>query len=243
FDRLAPDLGLVWERYRDTPLPARARLSAPRSWRPEDSGDLPAGEEWTRFATDPALQANIAQELALMRPVSGTTAILGARSGLVAMLRARESGPVHAVEEHGPSVESGRAFLAKCAEGVQPCRFGCVQSLEASGLPFGTFRLVALLDSIERTWNPAGLLREAMRLLAPDGVLVVRTRARALALERRGEALHPFAAHELLQIARHVGGLEPLAAPASDGIGRMVLVARRSGSAAHEVHFGRPTVG
>jgi GT2 family glycosyltransferase len=243
FDRLAPDLGVVWERYRDTPLPARARLSAPRAWRPEDSGDLPAGEEWSRFATDPTLQANIAQELAVMRPFSGTTAILGARSGLVAMLRARESGPVHAVEEHAPSVEAGCAFLAKCVEGGEPCRFRCVETLEACGLPFGTFRLVALLDSMERTWNPAGHLREAMRLLAPDGVLVVRTRARALALERRGEALHPFAAHELLQIVRHVGGLEPLAAPASDGLGRLVLVARRSGSAAHEVHFGRPTVG
>jgi hypothetical protein len=81
-------------------------------------------------------------------------------------------------------------------------------------------------------------LREARRLLAVNGLLVVRSRARQSRFESRGEALHLFAAHELLQIVRHVGGFTPLAPPALDGLGRWYMVARSSGSAVDQVHFG-----
>jgi glycosyltransferase involved in cell wall biosynthesis len=246
-DRLAPDLGEAWRRYGATPLAARASLRAPRPWSPEATGEPAAGEEWANFASDATLQARIAAEVAAMRVAGGSTAdgptvVLGARSGLAAFLRAREGATVVAVEEHLPSVEAGRSFLARAGTGTGRLDLVHAPSLDATGLPSGGARVVTLLDSIERTWNPVALVRESMRLLAADGMLVIRARARTEPLERRGEALHPFAAHELLQIARHVGGLEPLSVPTLDGLGRWCLVARLADSAGHDVHFGAPPI-
>lgn len=237
-DRLAPDLADVWTRWGTTPLVRRARLSPPAAWRPEATGEPPAGEEWSRFGSDPALQANIAAELAVLRVVPGPVAILGARSGLTALLAAREGREVVAFEEHRASVEAGRAALARADAGGGAVRLEYVESLGSIPAETSRFKIVALLDSAERMWNPAGLLRETRRLLAPDGVLVVRTRARAAALERRGDALHPFAAHELVQLVRHVGGLEPLGAPALDACGRLNMLARAGRQDAHTLHFG-----
>ncbi len=237
-DRLAPDMAEAWRRFGGTPLAGRARLRAPAAWTPESTGDLPAGEEWARFGTDAAVQASVAAEVAALRVADGPVAVLGARSGLAAFLRAREGGTVVALEEHRDSVDAGRRYLdrASAAPGAIDLRF--VADLASTGLPSGSQRLVALLDSLERTWNPVATLRESMRLLAADGMLVIRVRARTEPLERRGEALHACAAHELLQIVRHVGGLVPLSPPSLDGLGRWCLVARATESEGHHVHFG-----
>ncbi|MFM7052747.1 MAG: glycosyltransferase [Planctomycetota bacterium] len=240
-DRLAPDLSAVWTRWKGTPLVERARLAGPRAWDPLETGDLPAGEEWSRFTHDAGLQANIAAEMDIIARSPGPVAVLGARSGLAAFLaaRRREDGDrIEAFEENEPSVTAGTTIRERTNVHVQPFRFSFVTDLGSTGSTSGSFHTVALLDSIERYWNPVGLLRESRRLLAHHGVLVVRTRARAAALESRGKALHPFAAHELLQLVRHVGGLEPLGAPTTDGTGRLLLVARAADSAAHSLHFG-----
>jgi len=237
-DRLAPDLAEVWNRWKGTPLVERARIAGPRPWVPEETEDLPAGEEWSRFTSDPSLQRNIAAEMDAISRVPGPVAVLGARSGLASFLAARGGAHVHACEEERRSVDAGNAIRETTNVELQHFRFSFVQDLSSTGFATGAFRAVALLDSIERYWNPVSLLRESRRLLAHQGILVVRTRARAAALESRGKALHPFAAHELLQIVRHVGGLEPLGPPSTDGTGRWVLVARAADSAAHSLHFG-----
>jgi len=238
FDRLAPDLSEVWDRWKGTPLVERARFTGPRRWDPTQSGDLPPEGEWSGFTADPMIQARIGAELAAMRLSDGPTAVLGARSGLSAFLRANDGVEVHAVEEHAPSIEVLRARTSGIAKAKEFLRTASVDDLGCTGLRKAVFKNVVLLDSIERFWNPVGLLREARRLLAADGLLVVRSRARQSRFESRGDSLHLFAAHELLQIVRHVGGFTPLAPPALDGIGRWQVLARSSGSAAHQLHFG-----
>lgn len=238
FDRLAPDLAEVWRRYRGTPLVERAMLAGPRPWSPESCGEAPIADEWNRFMSDANIQARIAAELSVIRPFAGSTAVLGCRSGLLSYLRASDGVDVAAVEEHAPAIDLLRSRLQArpIAQGSLHCAF--VPDLGSSGLRDGGFKNVALLDSIERSWNPVGLLRESRRLLQADGNLVVRCRARAARFESRGEALHPFAAHELLQLVRHAGGFTPIAPPTLDGLGRWQLLARASGSAAHQSHFG-----
>jgi glycosyltransferase involved in cell wall biosynthesis len=238
FDRLAPDLADVWSRWRGTPLVDRARLVGPRRWSPSDSGDLSAGEEFTRFGADGALQAQIGAELALIRQFDGETAILGARSGLTALLRAGDGVPVTAIEEHEPSIEALAAYRARAPKAQEFLTTCSVPDLGSTGLPDRAFKNLALLDSIERYWNPVGLLREGRRLLAADGYLIVRSRARGARFESRGDTPHLFAAHELYQIVRHSGGFTPLAPPTVDGTGRWQLLARATGSAAHHSHFG-----
>ena len=238
FDRLAPDLAEVWRRWQGTPLVERACLPAPRSWNPADTGDALPGEQWDRFTSDPAVQAQIGAELAALRVEDGPTAILGARDGLAAFLRANDGVEVHAVEEHAPSILALRQRTKGIPKAERFLKTASVADLTCTGLPEEAFKIVALLDSAERLWNPVALLREARRLLAVNGLLVVRSRARQSRFESRGEALHLFAAHELLQIVRHVGGFTPLAPPALDGLGRWYMVARSSGSAVDQVHFG-----
>jgi hypothetical protein len=210
----------------------------PRRWSPSDSGDLSAGEEFTRFGADGALQAQIGAELALIRQFDGETAILGARSGLTALLRAGDGVPVTAIEEHEPSIEALAAYRARAPKAQEFLTTCSVPDLGSTGLPDRAFKNLALLDSIERYWNPVGLLREGRRLLAADGHLIVRSRAREARFESRGDTLHLFAAHELYQIVRHSGGFTPLAPPTVDGTGRWQLLARATGSAAHHSHFG-----
>jgi glycosyltransferase involved in cell wall biosynthesis len=238
FDRLAPDLAAVWERWRGTPLVERAKLRGPHAWNPEATGERAAGREWQEFERDARLQHEIAAELSVLRQCEGPVAILGARSGLTAFLRARDGVEVHGFEEHAESALFAAEFAKSRGDFSTMPRYAFVSDLAQTGAESGAFQTVALLDSIERYWNPVQLLGESTRLLAPRGFLIVRTRAREQALGGRGEVLHTFAAHELLQLVRHVGGLAPLAPPARDGTGRWNLVAQRSGSAAHAVHFG-----
>ena len=238
FDRLAPDLSEAWNRWKGTPLAARAGLLGPRRWEPLESRDLPAGVEFERFGADALLQAQISAELAALRAFDGPTAVLGSRSGLAALLRASDGVSITAIEEHGPSVESLRQFAKRAAKAqpfLQPIE---VDDLGCTRLPDGVFKIVALLDTLERYWNPAGLLREGRRLLAAYGHLIVRSRDRGAQFESRGDTLHMFAAHELYQIVRHSGGFTPLAPPTVDGTGRWQMLARATSSAAHQSHFG-----
>ncbi len=241
-DRLAPDLREVWQRWQGTPLVQRARLTAPTTWNPLETGDFTQDQEWSRFGHDPSVTASVAAELAMLRSAPGPLAILGARSGLTAMLRARDGVEVHALEENTALVAAGMTKFLAMATPVPSLNFTQVKTLEQSGLAEDSFACVALLDSIERLWNPVGVLREARRLLKLDGFLLVRTRARVAGMESRGAALHPFAAHELIQIVRHVGGFELLLSPSDasslDTSGRWNLVARKSELGTRSVHFG-----
>ncbi|MCE2885340.1 MAG: hypothetical protein LW806_10620, partial [Planctomycetaceae bacterium] len=169
-DRLAPDLAEVWRRYAGTPLVERARLSAPRRWNPAETGDLAPGGEWERFASDPATQASIAQELAMLRVADGPTAVLGCRSGLAAFLRAREGTDVAAFEEHAPSIDAANAFIARATKPCGSLQLSTVENLSSTSGASGAFRVVSLLDTLERTWNPIGLLGESRRLLAANGL-------------------------------------------------------------------------
>jgi len=174
----------------------------------------------------------------LLRRFDGETAILGARSGLTALLRASDGIPVAAIEEHEPSISALAPIQARAPKAQQFLTSTAVADLACTRLPDGAFKNVALLDSIERYWNPVGILREGRRLLAADGHLIVRSRARGAQFESRGDTLHLFAAHELYQIVRHSGGFTPLAPPTVDGTGRWQLLARATSSAAHQSHFG-----
>jgi len=238
FDRLAPDLSDVWARWQGTPLVARAGLRGPTRWSPESTGDLAPGLEWDRFTIDRELQAVIAAELAVLRSREGPIAVLGGRSGLASFLRANDRVEVHSVEEHAPSLAAARARVRANPNAEAFLHIHPVEDLAYSGLPGESFKIVSLLDSIERYWNPVGILREARRLLAADGLLIVRSRAREARFESRGKSLHQFAAHELLQLVRHAGGFAPLEPPAVDGLGRWQMRARCSSSAAHQLHFG-----
>ncbi len=237
-DRLAPDLRAVWQRWQSTPLVKRAQLTAPTSWNPLETGDFAQDEEWSRFGHEAAVTESVAAELAMLRSVSGPLAILGARSGLTAMLRARDGIEVHAYEENAALVAAGVTNLKSMRTSAPTLHYSAVDTLERSGMTSDSCACVALLDSIERLWNPVGVLWEARRVLALGGFLLVRTRARAAGIESRGTALHPFAAHELIQLVRHVGGFVPLSAPSLDASGRWNLAARKSELETRSVHFG-----
>ena len=84
----------------------------------------------------------------------------------------------------GPLVEEALAYGVR-AEGIEPSRWLQAHARRL-GLPVhhgvlphaavtGEFDVVALIDVIEHTPDPRGLLQQALALLAPGGVLVVVT--------------------------------------------------------------------
>jgi 2-polyprenyl-3-methyl-5-hydroxy-6-metoxy-1,4-benzoquinol methylase len=95
----------------------------------------------------------------------------GALTGLIAM---RTGARVHGVDSTADSVELARREFAK--RGLS----GHFEAIAGYGYPFpdASFPAVVCSDVIEHVQNPADMLREMWRVLAPEGILVVTTPVR-----------------------------------------------------------------
>jgi SAM-dependent methyltransferase len=110
-----------------------------------------------------------------------------------------------------------------------------VDDLDATLVESASADVVAIIGSLERWWNPVGLLEEARRIVRPDGLIVVRTALRGEALDDPDAPGTHCTLDELLALLRHVGGLATIAGP--EGAPRLV---ERAGSPAWCEVFLRP---
>lgn len=206
FDRLAPDLSVVRARYAGTPL----------WWRDHTEFGLPAArDEWERLTSDAGLAERIAEEFELagvaLRAASGACPVtqVGCGCGCLGLAVARAGGAYEGFEVVGPAADAAERAAGSLA-GHLPGSFRCrsVSDLERLPLPDGSRPIVALFGVLERWWNPVGLLKECRRILAPGGVLLMRTRLRPTALDDPQERGHRFSAEEFVALLQHIGGLE-----------------------------------
>jgi glycosyltransferase involved in cell wall biosynthesis/SAM-dependent methyltransferase len=205
FDRLAPDLEEVRARYGGTPLWWRDH--AARAARP-------ALDAWERLTADERARRTLAESFdlvggALQAASAPVPAVLvGSGCGVLAATLARAGAVVEAFEMD----ENAHAIAtARCARAAGPDgRLRLVRVDELARLPLAdASRPVVVLDGVlERHWNPAGLLRECRRIVAPKGVVLLRTEPRdEHVLDDPDDPFHRFTAGELLALVQHVGGL------------------------------------
>jgi GT2 family glycosyltransferase/SAM-dependent methyltransferase len=97
---------------------------------------------------------------------------------------------------------------------------------------------VILMSAIERHANPTALLREAHRVLAPAGRLIVVAQQRSPDVHESARAWHPYRAHELNAQIANSRLFEIHATARTESAGRcMIAIARPSRSAASHGHF------
>lgn len=213
FDRLAPDLDDVRARYEGTPL----------WWRDLERREVPArADEWEALASDGALSQRLAEEFefttSAVRAASGACLVtqLGSGCGSLGVTLARAGVPFEGFERRG---DASRAAEARANAMLRPNdphpRFVGVDAftrlpdaVDGATVDDASRPLVVLFGVLERSWNPAGVLREARRIVADRGVILMRTRLRRSLVDDPGDPHNDFTADELLALVRHVGGLE-----------------------------------
>ncbi|MEM8737069.1 MAG: glycosyltransferase [Planctomycetota bacterium] len=183
FDRLAPDLDVVRERYGGTPLlwnaavfglPGDAAYAC--SWGPEPTVE---GSSWSRYAKDAGyrkhvdFRSKVVRQLADGRPGPVRVGLIGAGEGLLAHLLTVAGFVCVVADPFGARVALGRRFLGQ----QRYDRPGpeVTEQADPRRLPWadGSVDVVFWPGGIETHPNPVAMLREAGRVMAAGGVFGV----------------------------------------------------------------------
>lgn len=225
FDRIAPDLDVVRERYAGTPLLWNARFfgggsdaysstATPDEVNAQSEQPLKLEEtEWVRYTQDPAFKsgtdyrASVGVEVLKQTVVNGPIVIVGSQCGLTAHLFASQGLKVIGVDSCRRKIEMARKAVKNQtyppdAEGGP--RF--IHQHDPKRLPLrdGHAGLVLLFDQMERHVNPVGLLNEAHRILVDDGTVAIVSPKRTVHLESPLDSSHHYSLQELVtQINGH----------------------------------------
>lgn len=229
FDRLAPDLDAVADRYRGTPLVWNARVFGPRAT--VGSHHDVAQSAWGRFAQQPAFrQAALSQveliELACTDAPTPRQALqVGCGTGLIAHLLAKRGWSMVGVDRDPAAIDLAQRMAVQ--DGSTEAAY--LHQAEERRLPVedACCNIVLLIEAMERHHNPIGLLREAHRALLPNGLLFVVTRERSGPFADDFDALHAYRAHELVLQIQGSRCFAPIPVTLPDQRGALALVARR----------------
>lgn len=218
FSRLAPDLDVVAQRYKGTPLLWNARVFGPRVDLPVKAAPGLGVEqtEWKRFASDAAYQEAVRARLALLgaaRAVAGTAAMaspsqrntvlhLYSRAGLLCHLLAKEGVTAIGIDPDPQHVALARRIASReTYRGAKPV-FHVQPGPCVLPLPDGVVDMVLLPNVLEYHHNPVGLLREVHRVLAERGVVAILALKRTVPFDLEGDSTSFFRPHELAQLLK-----------------------------------------
>lgn len=252
FDRLAPDLDVVAERYAGSLLLWNAAVFGPTAPAEDAHGKEPPeltvqNTAWGRYAQDEAYREMLEGVLDIVRQVAAQTGggcigFVPGAAGLGGHLAARRGHDVAAFE---PDVRAVGLAETTCADQAYPGRAPTfVHQPDPRRLPAedGSFSMLVLLESLETHPNPVRLLAESARVLKPDGALVLIARERRSVLGEDSPGVFAYRPHELAtQIMYGAEGLE-LSQAKSMGNGRFVAVAQRMASSAKAIANDRAAV-
>jgi SAM-dependent methyltransferase len=176
FDWMAADMDDVTRRHRGTGLLWDARFQGEAM--PFDKyADRPA-VHWTSYETVDVYRTRADHLAGLVAQIAegGRVLDLGCGDGLFAHLAAMRNVSVVGLDPEERAIEQARERTARQAYPGAPPAFA---RGPGDAIPFddGTFDLVFALDVIEHLRNPVAVLREAIRVLAPCGRLLLTTPA------------------------------------------------------------------
>ncbi len=246
FSRIAPDLDVVRKRFGGTPLLWNARwFGAPAealdSVR-EDTGPVPPLEEteWGAYTRDAAVRAHVDLRAAVVSRIAEQTAqprfvaVVGCGCGLIVHVLAGRGFRCIGIDRHAASIDLGRQCTSgRVYAGGGSAAFEHQQHRTKLPLADAQADMLLICDQMEKHPNPAGLLQEARRVLAPGGPLCVVSKRKDSAVELSTDTEHRYEWQELLNQVAAVGGFDLLCDPDGDNPERdMVLVVRRKGEMA-----------
>jgi len=214
FDRIAPDLDIVRQRYAGTPLLWNAQVfgvgpgvdTVPAS-------AVPAGfdkSEWVRFNADEAFRQWVMFKVGSVmhlvdqgmvsrdKPVvvadcgSGIVVQILATKGVQAVGIEREAGHIRVAQEFSKHHASRAGYPGK------PPVF--IEQTQLRTLPMadGSAALVCLFDRMEAHDNPVSLVKEAKRISGDDGAVLAISKCAPLQHE---QPMHPYRPPMPLQMA------------------------------------------
>jgi GT2 family glycosyltransferase/SAM-dependent methyltransferase len=238
FDRIAPDLDAVRDRYAGTPLLWNAEVFGTPTGTPqgrlEDTPALPIEQsEWTRYGSDAAfkqtidLRVSVALQVIAQVDRLDTVAVLGCDAGLLTHLLAGQGKRCVATDPDPAKIGLATQAVANQAYPDDKPVFRHQADPRRLPLEDGSANLALLFDRIEHHENPVALLREAHRVLAEDGVLAIVT-GRPRHAPTRQQAQRCYRAPELLAQLGAVGGWQPISDPRrGDANLPLILLAKR----------------
>ena len=236
FNRIAPDLEVVRERYRGTGL-----LWHPR-WTELARHDAPAPaavakeqSDWARYESHGEFRASVDHTVDLIVQVAGQLRVRGpiaqvdCGQGLLTHLLAMRGYETIGVDGRDSFLDVARQAVGERRYGVTPPRFELQRRLGALPLREKSVEMVLLIHVAQSHPNPVGLFNELFRVLRPGGAgLIVAQRRRSLDVHPL-EATHPYRLEELMN-QLNAAGLEVLADPRRDDPQRDIIVpVRRPG--------------
>jgi glycosyltransferase involved in cell wall biosynthesis/SAM-dependent methyltransferase len=215
FCRIAPDLDVVRERYRGTPLLWNAAVFG----MPREAQAAPVVRPtqidqtaWGAYASDESYRRQINLRLGAVVEVlkqvkdEPRVAVLEAGVGLVPHLLATRGLTVAGVESNPHEAALAQSIMAQHDyPGPRPT---ITHQAEPRHVPLddGSAEVVLLCDVVQRHRNPARLLAEARRVLADEGRLVVTTRQHPRSLPTALDSEHPYQVPELVGQIRRAAG-------------------------------------
>ena len=191
FDRIAPDLDVVREKYAGTPLLWNARVFGTPPPKPapiclEDQQRAIEQSDWARYGQDPTFKAGIdlraGVALQVLSQIEQTNpdqpkkfALIGCRSGLIAHLLAGQGLTCTGTDTDPNQISIAQQFVASQSYPKDSPTFVHQADPRRAPLDDGSVDIALIYDQVEVHDNPVALLRDTHRLLADDGLIVVLT--------------------------------------------------------------------
>lgn len=213
FDRIAPDLDVVREKYAGTPLLWNGNV-----WgRPSGFGEVPASappgafeqSEWVRFNNDAGFRGWVETKVGTALQVhreglagdARPIVVLGCGSGVAVHLLAMQGIRAVGVERDQGHITLARSIAAQTAERGNypgpPPEFLEMRGLREAPVDAGCAAMVCLFDRMEAHPNPVALLKEATRLAGSRGVVLVISKCPDLTHDAALSPYHRYTPQEL----------------------------------------------
>jgi SAM-dependent methyltransferase/GT2 family glycosyltransferase len=206
FDRLGPDLDVIVERYRGTPLLWNARVFGPSTaWPVPSSGPQDIRQsEWAHYAANESFRQAIDYRIELAQHLRarfslGTRVLhVRCRAGLICSLLAQKGCECVGIDPDPHFIDLARQASDGRGGSGAPPEFHVQTDPRRFPVDDGVFDAVLLFDIFETHANPISLLKEAHRVVKDGGAVAVLTRERNGPFDADYDTLHGYLGQELV---------------------------------------------
>jgi glycosyltransferase involved in cell wall biosynthesis len=243
FDRIAPDLDVVRHKYAGTPLLWNASVfGTPAPLKHPLIKTPPAlaieQSEWALFGQDAQYKQSIDLRGAITMQVlsqiekaesdsARKTLIFGCSAGLLTHMLAKQGLTCTGIDTDLAKINLAKVCIANQTYKADRPQYMHQIDPRRAPLDDGVMDVALLYDQIDSHDNPVALLRDAHRVLADQGLMVIVTK-RSDQARNSNEAHRYYRAQDLLGQLQAVGGWQIMSDPRQgDPSHPLIVIARR----------------